>query len=76
MLRRRSYTAKNTMLLLKKPKGDNLTLLDVYNALMDIEGVQTDVDTYVEQPGNDVVTTSLSERGIWQKQRQAAINLL
>ena len=37
--------AKNTMLLLKKLKGDNLTLLDVYNALMDIEGVQTDVDT-------------------------------
>lgn len=49
--------AKNTMLLLKKLKGDNLTLLDVYNALMDIEGVQTDVDTYVEQYGNDVVTT-------------------
>lgn len=49
--------AKNTMLLLKKLKGDNLTLLDVYNALMDIEGVQTDVDTYVEQYGNDIVTT-------------------
>lgn len=49
--------AKNTILLLKKLKGDNITLLDVYNALMDIEGVQSDVDDYVTQYGYDIVTT-------------------
>ena len=49
--------AKNTMLLLKKLRGDNLTLLDVYHALMDIEEVQGLVDQYVDQYGEDVVTT-------------------
>lgn len=49
--------AKNTMLLLKRIKGDNLTLLDVYNALMDIEEVQSLVDEYVDEYGEDIVTT-------------------
>ncbi len=49
--------AKNTMLLLKKLRGDNLTLFDVYQALMDIEEVQGLVDQYVDLYGEDVVTT-------------------
>ncbi|KUG05077.1 hypothetical protein ASZ90_017566 [hydrocarbon metagenome] len=49
--------AKNTMMLLKRLKGNNLTLLDVYNSLMDIEGVQNDVDEYIRLFGTDIVTT-------------------
>jgi hypothetical protein len=49
--------AKNTMILLKKLKGDNITLLDVYNALMDIEAMQNQVDEYVDIFGEDVITT-------------------
>jgi len=49
--------AKNTMMLLKRLKGNNLTLLDVYNSLMDIEGVQNDVDEYIRLYGTDIVTT-------------------
>jgi len=33
--------AKNTMLLLKRLRGDNINLLDVYQALMDVEGMQS-----------------------------------
>jgi len=49
--------AKNTMLLLKKLRGDNLTLLDVYQALMDIEEVQGLVDQYIDTYGEDIITT-------------------
>lgn len=49
--------AKNTMLMLKRLKGDNLTLLDVYQALMDIEDVQGQVDEYITAYGEDIVTT-------------------
>ncbi|WP_157049096.1 type IV secretory system conjugative DNA transfer family protein [Syntrophomonas palmitatica] len=48
--------AKNTMLLLKRLRGDNLNLMDVYRALMDIEGMQTLVEDYEEQYGEDVIT--------------------
>lgn len=48
--------AKNTMLLLKKLQGDNITLLDVYNALMDIESMQSKVEDYEDQYGEDVLT--------------------
>lgn len=48
--------AKNTMLLLKHLRGDNINLLDVYQALMDVEGMQTLVDDYEEQYGEDVIT--------------------
>lgn len=48
--------AKNTMLLLKKLRGDNINLLDVYQALMDVEGMQSLVDDYEEQYGEDVIT--------------------
>lgn len=49
--------AKNTMLLLKRLRGDDITLLDVYKALMDIEDVQNQVDRYEELFGEDVITT-------------------
>lgn len=49
--------AKNTMLLLKRLRGDDITLLDVYKALMDIEDVQNQVDRYEELYGEDVITT-------------------
>lgn len=49
--------AENTMLLLKRIKGDDLTILDVYNALMDIEEVQSQVDDYINLYGEDIVTT-------------------
>lgn len=48
--------AKNTMLLLKQLRGDNINLLDVYQALMDVEGMQTLVEDYEEQYGEDVIT--------------------
>ncbi len=48
--------AKNTMLLLKRLRGDNINLLDVYQALMDVEGMQSLVDDYEEQFGEDVIT--------------------
>lgn len=48
--------AKNTMLLLKRLMGNDLSLLDVYKALMDIEDVQNQVDRYEEHYGEDVVT--------------------
>ena len=48
--------AKNTMLLLKQLRGDHITLLDVYQALMDIEGMQNLVDQYEERYGEDVIT--------------------
>jgi len=48
--------AKNTMLLLKQLRGDNINLMDVYQALMDLEGMQSLVDDYEEQYGADVIT--------------------
>lgn len=48
--------AKNTMLLLKKLQGDDITLLDVYTALMDIESMQSKVEDYEELYGEDVLT--------------------
>lgn len=48
--------AKNMMLLLKKLKGDNLTMMDVYQCLMDIGQAQDLVDEYRIKFGSDVIT--------------------
>lgn len=49
--------AKNTMLLLKKLMGNKLTMLDVYESLMDLDKVKEQVEGYKSIYGEDILTT-------------------
>lgn len=60
--------AKNTILLLKRLRGDDLTLLDVYKALMDMGDMKNLVERYQELYGEDVVTTYFKKEAFGRSQ--------